>query len=258
MRVTVTNHGKGAVNGEVRLNQPSDGRSLMPRSAAQLRSLVRTNRKRCDSCCAPARRRALGDYVVRASAATGDSEVRDQACRLSSTRIFDADSWRFPASVTVKVMDVRLAPNLSVGYVMGTGDEVPAALRGLGASVQLLDADAFSWADLSRYDAIFVGVRAYDSRPDLRANNKRILDYAASGGTVIVQYNRGNTWTQYAPFAAGFSNTRVTDENGQVQILSSDDPLFHFPNEIGEAGWRNWVQERGTYFMSLRISGTPT
>ncbi len=76
---------------------------------------------------------------------------------------------------------------------MGTGDEVPAALRGLGASVQMLDADTLSWAELSRFDAIFVGVRAYDSRPDLRANNKRILDYAASGGTVIVQYNR----TQY-------------------------------------------------------------
>ena len=90
-------------------------------------------------------------------------------------------------------MDVRLAPNLTVGYVMGTGDEVPAALRGLGATVQLLDADELAWGDLSRYDAIFIGVRAYDSREDLRANNKRMLDYAAAGGTVVVQYNRGNT-----------------------------------------------------------------
>jgi hypothetical protein len=147
-------------------------------------------------------------------------------------------------------MDVRLAPSLNVGYVMGTGDEVPAALRGLGASVQMLDADTLSWADLNRFDVIFLGVRAYDVRPDLRANNKRILDYAAAGGTVIVQYNRTNTWTQYAPFAIGFSNTRVTDENGRVQILSDDDPVLHFPNEIGETAWRNWVQERGTYFIS--------
>ena len=83
---------------------------------------------------------------------------------------------------------------------MGTGDEVPAALRGLGATVEMLDADELAWGDLSRYDAIVIGVRAYDSREDLRANNKRMLDYAAAGGTVIVQYNRDNTWTQYAPF----------------------------------------------------------
>jgi hypothetical protein len=154
-----------------------------------------------------------------------------------------------PATVAVKVMDVRLAPNLTVGYVMGTGDEVPAALRGLGASVQILDGDQLSWGDLSRYDALMIGVRAYDSREDLRANNKRILDYAAAGGTVIVQYNRNSTWTQYAPFTARFSNTRVTDENGQVQILASDEPVFHYPNEIDETVWRNWVQERGTYFI---------
>ncbi len=66
----------------------------------------------------------------------------------------------------------------------------------------MLDADELAWGDLSRYDAIFIGVRAYDSREDLRANNKRVLDYASAGGTVIVQYNRGNTWTQYAPFPA--------------------------------------------------------
>ena len=85
-------------------------------------------------------------------------------------------------------MDVRLSSSLAIGYVMGTGDEIPAALRGLGATVQLLGSDELAWGDLTRYDAIFVGVRAYDSREDLRANNKRVLDYAAAGGTVIVQY----------------------------------------------------------------------
>jgi hypothetical protein len=154
-----------------------------------------------------------------------------------------------PATVEVKVMDVRLAPNLTVGYVMGTGDEVPAALRGLGASVQLLQDDDLAWGDLNRYNAIMVGVRAYDSREALRANNKRLLDYGSNGGIVVVQYNRNSGWTQYMPFPARFSNTRVTDENGQIQILASDDPVFHHPNEIGDAAWRNWVQERGTYFI---------
>ena len=132
---------------------------------------------------------------------------------------------------------------------MGTGDEMPAALARSGRHGGVARRDELAWGDLSRYNAIFIGVRAYDSREDLRANNKRVLDYASAGGTVIVQYNRGNTWTQYAPFPARFSNTRVTDENGEVQVLASDDPVFHYPNEIGEAAWRNWVQERGTYFI---------
>ena len=149
----------------------------------------------------PGAKTALGDYGVKALASAGPEsfETGFQVVEYPHIRRRQLD---VPASVAVKVMDVRLAPNLNVGYVMGTGDEVPAALRGLGASVQMLDADELSWADLSRYDAIVIGVRAYDSREDLRANNKRILDYAAAGGTVIVQYNRGNTWTQYAPFAA--------------------------------------------------------
>jgi hypothetical protein len=190
----------------------------------------------------------MGQYNVK-SLANADGQSFDTGLQIVEYPHVRRRQLEIPASVAVKVMDVRLAPGLTVGYVMGTGDEIPAALRGLGATVVLLDADELAWGDLSRYHAIFIGVRAYDSRDDLRANNKRILDYAAAGGTVIVQYNRASTWTQYAPFPLGFSNTRVTDENGQVQILSSDDPVFHFPNEIGDAAWSNWVQERGTYFV---------
>ena len=246
VRVTVTNHGKAAANGEVRINHPPEW-SVAP--AAQAVTFTREDESQTVRFMVrPGAKTALGDYVVRASATIGPQKFETglQAVEYAHIR---RRQLEIPANVAVKVMDVRLAPNLTVGYVMGTGDDVPAALRGLGASVQMLDADALSWADLNGYDAIVIGVRAYDSRPDLRANNKRILDYAAAGGTVVVQYNRGNTWTQYAPFTAGFSNTRVTDENGQVQMLSSDDPLFHYPNEIGEAAWRNWVQERGTYFI---------
>ena len=258
VRVTVTNHGKGRRQRRRCgwITRPSWNVDAGQRKPSASR--VRTNRRRCDSCCGPARKTALGDYAMRAVAATGCSAVRDgfAGCRVPAYSTPAAR--RFPPAVAVKVMDVRLAPNLSIGYVMGTGDEVPAALRGLGASVQLLDADALSWADLSRYDAIFIGVRAYDSRPDLRANNKRILDYAAAGGTVIVQYNRGNTWTQYAPFAAGFSNTRVTDENGQVQMLACRRSVV----PLSERDRRSGVAELGAgarhvLHRSRRISATP-
>jgi hypothetical protein len=133
--------------------------------------------------------------------------------------------------------------------VMGTGDEVPAALRGLGAAVEMLGPDELAWGDLNRFDAIVIGIRAYDGREDLQANNRRLLEYAGSGGTVIVQYNRDNEWIQFAPYPARASSTRVTDENGRIQILATDNPLFHYPNEIGDAAWLGWIQERGTYFI---------
>jgi LmbE family N-acetylglucosaminyl deacetylase len=246
VRVTVANHGKGVTTGEVRMGAPSGWTASPPvqsvnftreDEAQTVRFVLR-----------PAAKTPLGQYIVKSIASTGTQNFDTGFLTVEYPHI-RRRQLEIPAAVAVKVMDVRLAPSLSIGYVMGTGDEIPAALRGLGASVQLLDADELAWGDLSGYDAIFIGVRAYDSREDLRANNTRVLDYAAAGGTVVVQYNRGNTWTQYAPFPARFSNTRVSDENGQVQVLASDDPIFHYPNEIGEATWRNWVQERGTYFI---------
>jgi GlcNAc-PI de-N-acetylase/alpha-galactosidase-like protein len=245
IRVTVANYGEGAAVGQVRMDVPAGWTTTAAQSVTFTREdeaqTVRFTMR-------PGAKTPLGQYVVK-SVATADGQTFNTGFQTVEYPHVRRRQLEIPASVAVKVMDVRLAPNLNIGYVMGTGDEVPAALRGLGATVELLDSDELSWADLSRYHAIFIGVRAYDSRDDLRANNKRILDYATAGGTVVVQYNRNNTWTQYAPFAVRFSNTRVTDENGEVQILSADDPVFHFPNEIGDAAWRNWVQERGTYFI---------
>jgi LmbE family N-acetylglucosaminyl deacetylase len=246
VRVTVTNHAKGAANGQVRMDAPA-GWTTTP--LAQAVSFTREDEAQTVRfVLRPAAKTALAEYVVKAVASVGAHSFSTGFQSVEYPHI-RRRQLEIPASVAVKVMDVRLAAGLTIGYVMGTGDEIPAALRGLGAAVELLDADELAWGDLNRYNAIFIGVRAYDSREDLRANNKRVLDYAAAGGTVVAQYNRGNTWTQYAPFPARFSATRVTDENGEVQILASDDPVFHYPNEIGASAWANWVQERGTYFI---------
>jgi len=246
VRVTVTNGAKGATVGRVALEAPSGWR-VTPATApvnftredeAQtLRFIVR-----------PAATTAIGEYPIRAVATVG-TQTFDRGYQVVEYPHIHRRQLEIPSIVNLKVMDVRLAPSLNVGYVMGTGDDVPTALRGLGATVRMLEADDLAFGDLSVYDAIFVGIRAYDSRADLRASNKRVLEYAQNGGTVIVQYNRNADWAQYAPFPARGSSTRVTDENGAVQILSTDDPVFHYPNEIGEAAWKGWVQERGTYFI---------
>ncbi len=155
-----------------------------------------------------------------------------------------------PADVRLKTLDVAIAPSLKVGYVMGVGDKVPDAIAQLGATVTMLDANMLASGDLSQFDVIVLGVRAYDRRPDLRAHNQRLILYADNGGTVIVQYQRAEfNATQYGPYPAKTGDARITDENAPMEILVPDDPVFNTPNKIGEDTWRGWVQERGTYFL---------
>ena len=155
-----------------------------------------------------------------------------------------------PAETTVKVVDVKVAPGLRVGYVMGVGDQVPPAIQQLGVQLDLLDADTLGWGGLSRYDAVVTGVRAYERRADLRAHNQRLLDYVNSGGTLIVQYNKFEfNEAQFSPLPAKVSSNRVTGENAPVQVLVPEHPVFTFPNRIGDAAWTGWVQERGLYFL---------
>ena len=162
----------------------------------------------------------------------------------------------YDAAVTaMKVVDVRTPPDLTIGYVMGVGDQVPAAIEQLGARVEMVGPDDLAWGNLARFSAIVTGVRAYERRDDLRANNNRLLEYVFNGGTVVVQYNKFEfNDAQYGPYAAKVSSNRVTDERSPVRILDAHNPLFTTPNEIGETAWQNWVQERGLYFLGDKDS----
>jgi hypothetical protein len=141
-------------------------------------------------------------------------------------------------------------PNLTIGYVMGVGDEVPPALQQLGARVEFLTAEDLAWGDLGRFDVVMTGVRAYERRADLRANNQRLLDYARAGGTVIVNYNKFEfNEAQYGPYPGKVGRERVTDENSVVRILQPQHPVFTTPNRINDADWQGWRQERGLYFF---------
>jgi hypothetical protein len=155
-----------------------------------------------------------------------------------------------PAEAALKVVDVKTTPNLTVGYVDGVGDQVPPALDQLGAKVAFIDQDELAWGDLSKYDVIMTGVRAYERRADLRAYNRRLLDYAERGGTLIVQYNKFEfNQQQFGPFPASVSGNRVSDETVPVKLLVPTHPVFNTPNKIGPATWANWTQERGLYFL---------
>jgi len=190
-----------------------------------------------------------GEYRVSATVTAG-SQVFDRGYQtieyphITRYHIYD------PARTTLKVIDVRTPPNLTIGYVMGTGDQVPEAIEQLGAKVEMITADDLAWGNLSRFDAIVTGVRAYERRDDLRANNRRLLEYVFNGGTAIVQYNKFEfNDAQYGPYPAKVSANRVTDENAPMKILAPHDPIFTTPNEIGDQAWKGWVQERGLYFL---------
>jgi hypothetical protein len=155
-----------------------------------------------------------------------------------------------PAEAALKLVDVKTVPNLTVGYVDGVGDRVPPAIEQLGAKVALIDQDELAWGDLSKYDVVMTGVRAYELRADLRAYNRRLLEYAERGGTVVVQYNKFEfNEQQFGPFPANVSGNRVSDEAVPVKVLVAAHPVFNTPNKIGPATWTNWVQERGLYFL---------
>ncbi len=157
------------------------------------------------------------------------------------------------AQTSMKVIDVAVASSLHVGYIMGVGDQVPPAIEQLGATLTLIDTNELAWGDLSKYDVIMTGVRAYERRADLRAYNRRLLDYASNGGTVIVQYNKYEfNQAQYGPYPGQVSSGRVADETVPVNVLVPDDPVFNFPNRIGPEAWANWTQERGLYFLGQK------
>ncbi|HXE63603.1 MAG TPA: NEW3 domain-containing protein, partial [Bryobacteraceae bacterium] len=155
-----------------------------------------------------------------------------------------------PAETNLKVVDVKVTPNVRVGYIVGVGDQVPPALEQLGAKVSFIDTDELAFGDLSKYNVIITGVRAYERRDDLRAYNRRLLDYVERGGTAIIQYNKMEfNRAEYGPWHARVSSNRITDEKAPVDIRTPDDPVFNFPNKIGPATWANWTQERGLYFL---------
>jgi hypothetical protein len=224
--VTVTNGAKGAAKATVTLDPPA-GWKVSPASAqiafthedealsARFRVIVPPQAK-------------IGDYTLHAEVTSPDTGDR---------------------KFTSGYLEIEY-PHIDVGYIVGVGDSVPPAIEQLGAKVSYIEQDELAWGDLSKHDVIVTGVRAYERRGDLRAYNRRLLDYVDRGGTVIVQYNKMEfNREDYGPYPAKVSSNRVTDETAPVKVLVANDPIFNFPNKIGPAAWAGWVQERGLYFL---------
>ncbi|HXQ26453.1 MAG TPA: PIG-L family deacetylase [Candidatus Acidoferrales bacterium] len=192
-----------------------------------------------------------GPYPLRPYARLGDEAFRTS---LEPIPTLPTRDWSRPADATVHVLDLTVPAGLHIGYIAGDNDPLPETLRQIGSQVDLLDEVALAFGDLSRYDAIVAGIRAYELRPDLPRSNARLLDYVKNGGTLLVQYERDFAWNKLlpAPFPAKMADqaVRVTDQNSPVRFLAPDNPLLNSPNKITLADFEGWNQERGLYFWS--------
>jgi hypothetical protein len=199
--------------------------------------------------------------VPPASTRAGRYEIRFTATE-SAGRTYDLDQREIdyahvinrvmyaPAVTSVTVLDATLARGLRVGYVTGVDAPVAQVLEQMGITVDELDESALAGADLSRYDAIVVGSRAYEIRKDLVAHNSRLLDYARKGGHLLVLYQQYEfIQGGFAPFALTLNrpHDRITDENAEVRILDPGARALTQPNRITARDFENWIQERSLY-----------
>jgi hypothetical protein len=252
-RVTVSlrNYAPEARAGTVRLEAPEGWRVTPDRTEVRLdgEGAERSVTVRVE----PAGTPAPGDHRLRAVAEMGEGiRVRfDRTVEVVDYEHVERTLHLTPAEARITVVPVALPEALHVGYVMGTGDAGPEAIRQMGGRVTLLGPEAVRSGDFDAYDVLVIGVRAYETRADVLAANGQILDFARRGGTVVVQYQqyqfaRGG----YAPFPMemGRPAPRVSDETAPVTVLHPRAPLFTTPNRITEEDFRGWSQERGLYF----------
>ena len=153
-----------------------------------------------------------------------------------------------PSVLKTRKVDVKMAPGLRVGYVMGTGDLVPEAIQELGVTPHLLSTQELESADLSAWNAIVIGIRAYTNRPELAAVEPRLEQYVKQGGTLVVQYQSA-TFPAPLPLAMGRIPERVVDETAPVKLLDPANPLLTWPNKITGADFDGWIEERGHSFL---------
>jgi hypothetical protein len=194
---------------------------------------------------------APGEYPVRAVFEAGGARYERGYDRITYPHTNPRLLFH-PATVRFTAFPVQVATNLRVGYIEGAGDDGVQVLRQLGVEVEALDAAALATGDLSRYNTIVAGIRAYEVRPDLVTSNARLLDYVERGGTFIVQYNKQEfAEGDFAPYPLTMARSagRVTDETSPFRLLDPTHPLLSSPNRIGPSDFDGWIQERGLYFI---------
>ncbi|MGH7664802.1 MAG: PIG-L family deacetylase [Gemmatimonadaceae bacterium] len=190
-----------------------------------------------------------GSHVIRAVAESNGVRFGDGFIPIVYDHILPARVYR-PAELLLEAVDVELPAGIAVAYLTGVGDNIVPMLRQLGLDPRVIEPGALVNVDLSRFGVVVVGPRAYDASPELAANNRRLLEYAREGGTLVVQYGQYEmTRSGIMPYPITLErpHTRVTDEHAKVRLLDPQHALLQRPNRITADDFDGWVQERALY-----------
>ena len=250
VNIQVTNHSSEELTGRLYLDGP-DGWRVEPEDR-ELRISPRGGETSASFRIEPTGGAVPGRTFFQAVVDSGGQEYTEGLTLVDYPHT-DATPFYQPAGVDVSSFPVAVRPGIRVGYIMGSGDGGAQALRDLGVEVETLGPEEVRSGDLGRFDTIVLGIRTYETRPDVVASNDRLLDFARNGGTVVLQYHRyeyseGNL----APYRIRIRrpHDRVTDPEASVTFLEPDHPALSMPNAISEEDFSGWNQERGLYFLN--------
>ncbi|WP_242206136.1 PIG-L family deacetylase [Aestuariivivens insulae] len=154
-----------------------------------------------------------------------------------------------PSESKVVRLDIKKKGE-NIAYIQGAGDVVPESLKQIGYSVRVITPEDINAETLSLFDAVVLGIRAYNTLDKLQFKQQQLFDFVAQGGNMIVQYNTSYRLQagQLAPYTLKLSRDRVTNENAEVRFLAPKHELLNYPNKITQKDFEGWTQERGLYF----------
>jgi LmbE family N-acetylglucosaminyl deacetylase len=243
--VSVTVHGEHAADGVVDLKLPDGWRADPAQREFHLK--------------------AAGDTEPLVFSVTPAGDVAARAYSIKAGALVDRNSYSIgwqsigypgllpynqykPAELRTRKIDVKVAPGLRVGYVMGTGDLVPDAIEALGITPHLVTDEELATADLSQWNVLVIGIRAYSTRSSLAAAEPRLENFIERGGILVVQY-QGATFPAPLPLSMKGSAERVVDEQAPVKLLDPTNSLLAWPNQITSTDFDGWFEERGHGFL---------
>ncbi len=250
--LSVTTHvrvdGLGQTKGTLKLELPT-GWTSSPESVA-LDSAQRGAERDVTFTVTPMKLVPGTEYTLTAVADVDGHKYRE-GYRTAGYKGLQGTNLYRPAVYRAYGVDVKIAPDLKIAYLPGTGDDVPATLENLGVHVKMLTVADLTADGLKGFDAVVLGVRPYEAHPDLAAASPALLDYAQSGGVVITQYAYRSMPDGVTPYPMSLGdNEKVVEETAPVKMLEPDSALLSWPNRIGTKDFDGWVEERGHGFMS--------
>ncbi|MCP9767464.1 LmbE family protein [Lacihabitans sp. LS3-19] len=187
---------------------------------------------------------------IKASATTPNGTYERALKTVKYDHIPELNVFPEAKAVANKINIIKKGQNLA--YIAGAGDDVPASLRQIGYDLTFLNENTIT-GNLSKFDAIIVGVRAYNTEDWLPNAQNLLFEYVKNGGNLIVQYQTQAFYgvvktKELGPYPLSIGRGRVTEEDAEMKVINTNEPILNYPNKITNKDYEGWVQERGLYF----------